>query len=150
MELKDKLVTDTVRFIAPNIPDTRLLAFDAAQQGKGFSFGDGKTNRYYVEGWNSADQSLSWDIRLAKTKKYNVVIKYLAGENSGGSFKLIIDNEKEFDFTVETNKNNIPITKNLFEIMLSDGVHTIEIKPTSITKQELMKLLELQLISSDK
>jgi hypothetical protein len=28
-----------------------ILAFDAEQHGKGFSFGDGKTNRYYLDGW---------------------------------------------------------------------------------------------------
>jgi len=148
--LKNKLMTDTVRFMSPNIAVTRLLAFDAMQYGKGLSFGDGKTNKFYVEGWKSTEQSLSWTIRSAATKKYNVVIKYLAGENSGGSFKLVVDKHTEFNFTVETNQDNTVITKKLMEILLNTGVHEIEIKPIAITKQELMKLLEIQLISPDK
>jgi len=150
LELNNKLLTDSIRFIAPNIPDVRLLAFDAIQHGKGFGFGDGKTNRYYVDGWKSVQQSLSWKVRLAKEDHYNVVIKYLAGETNGGTFKLIIDKNTAFDFTVEPNSDNTVITKKLSEIALREGVHEITIQPTTITKQELMKLLEIQLISLDK
>ena len=146
VELKGKLITDTVRFIAPDISTTRLLAFDATQHGKGFGFGDGKTNRFYVDGWKSMQQSLSWKLRSAKENHYNIVIKYLAGENSGGSFKLVIDNSTEMNFTVEPNENNAVITKQLTDVSLRNGIHEIEIKPTGITKQELMKLLEIQLI----
>jgi hypothetical protein len=39
---------DSMRFISPNIPLTRLLAFDARLHGKGFGFGDGKADRFYV------------------------------------------------------------------------------------------------------
>jgi hypothetical protein len=73
-------------------------------------------------------------------------MKYLAGENSGGSFTLVIDNGTEMNFKVEPNQKNEVITKQLTAILLSNGVHEIEIKPTGITKQELMKLLEIQLI----
>lgn len=150
IELKNKLSADTTRFIAPNIPLTRLLAFDATQHGKGLSYGDGKTNKFYVEGWKSVEQSISWTIRLLKEHRYRIVFHYLAGENSGGRYQLLVDKMHAFNFTVETNKNNELITKQLTEIMISEGVHTIEIIPTSITKQELMKPLELQLISLDK
>ena len=150
VELKDKLVTDTVRFISSNISLTRLLAFDATQRGNEFSFGDGKTNKFYVDGWKSVEQSLSWTMRLLKEGRYNIVIKYLAGENSGGNFKLIMDKGQEFNYTVETNTSNTVITKQLTGITLSADTHELEIKPTSVTKQELMKLLEIQLILSDK
>ena len=150
IELKNKAATDAVRFIAPNIPVTRLLAFDAVQHGDGLSFGDGKTNKFYVDGWKSMQQSLSWTMRLLKEGRYHVVIKYLAGDNSGGGFKLVMDNGHEFNYTVDTNANNALITKKLAEIAIGSGIHEIEIKPTGITKQELMKLLEIQLILSDK
>jgi len=149
VELKGNLATDSVRFIAPNIPLTRLLAFDAAQHGDGFGFGDGKTNKFYVDGWKSIEQSLSWTVRLVKEGHYSVVIKYLAGENSGGNCKLVLDKKTEFNFTVETNLNNTVITKKLTGFAIGAGVHEIEIKPTGIAKQELMKLLEIQLVSLD-
>jgi alpha-L-fucosidase len=150
LELSNKLVTDSVRFIAPNISSTRLLAFDATQHGKGFGFGDGKTNRFYVDGWKSIQQSLSWTVRLAKENHYNIVVKYLAGETSGGAFKLVIDKNTTFDFNVEPNSDNTAITKKLNDILLSTGIHEIAIQPTTITKQELMRLLEIQLVSLDK
>ena len=53
VELKDNIATDTVRYVSTNIPVTRLLAYDAIQHGKGFGFGDGKKDRYYVEGWTN-------------------------------------------------------------------------------------------------
>ena len=56
---KNGLQTDSVRYVSTNIPVTRLLAYDATQQGNGFAFGDGKRDRYYVEGWKSKDQNLS-------------------------------------------------------------------------------------------
>jgi len=150
VELKGKPATDSVRFIAPNVPLTRLLAFDAVQHGNGFSFGDGKTNKFYVDGWKSTDQSLSWTIRMFKEGRYNIVMKYLAGENAGGNFKLIVDKGTAFNFSVETNADNTVITKKLIEYTIGAGVHEIEIKPTGIAKQELMKLLEIRLIAADK
>ena len=66
LELNEKPAVDSVRFIAPNVMETRLLAFDAMLNGNGFGFGDGKTNRYYVDGWKSLEQSVSWKFRLSK------------------------------------------------------------------------------------
>jgi alpha-L-fucosidase len=150
VELKNKLKADSVRFIAPNIPLTRLLAFDATQQGKGFGFGDGKAGRYYVEGWKSLEQSLSWTMRTVIEKKYGLIIKFLATDSSGGTFKLIVDKTTAFDLTVEPGQTNGVVIKKAGDILLSAGIHEIEIKPTDITKQELMKLLEIQFISLDK
>lgn len=150
LELKTKPETDTVRFIAPNVPVTRLLAYDATQHGKGFGFGDGKTNRYYVEGWKKPEQSLSWNFRFAKPGRYTIMIKYLAGENSGGNCKLVIDEALDYNIAVEGNKNNQVITKTVGIVTASEGGHQFEIKPTSISKAELMKLLEIQLIPLDK
>jgi len=150
LELKTKPETDTVRFIAPDVPITRLLAYDATQHGKGFGFGDGKTNRYYVEGWKKPEQSLSWNFRFAKPGRYTIMIKYLAGENSGGNCKLVIDKALDYNIAVEGNKNNQVITKIVGIVTASEGEHQFEIKPTSISKAELMKLLEVQLIPLDK
>lgn len=43
LELSSPEKFDSVRYLAPNIPLTRMLAFDATLMGKGFGFGDGKT-----------------------------------------------------------------------------------------------------------
>src|SRR5215204_384322 len=38
MDIKNKLQTNSIRYVSSNIHLTRLLAFDATQQGKGFGF----------------------------------------------------------------------------------------------------------------
>jgi alpha-L-fucosidase len=151
VDLKGKLVTDSVRFVSPNIPVTRLLAFDALQQGKGFSFGDGKTDRYYVEGWKTKEQSLSWNLRTTASSDFRIVIKYLApAETAGGSYSFSAG-EYHFREFVETKKSNTSVvTKELGVITLPAGTHTINIAPVKIAKDELMKLLLRRSLISQK
>ena len=159
LEWDGKLVTYPVRLLAPNSLLDRLLAFDAKQNGRGFSYGDGKTNRYYVEGWKLKEQSLSWEFKSIRTADYKVRIKYLApAENAGGSYSLSLfknSNEAvtlEFqgEYLVDTvSKNTEVVTRDLGIIRITTGSHTLVIDPVSITGSELMKLLEIQLIRVD-
>ena len=73
-DLYASIEVDSVRFVTTDMP-TRLLAFDARQQGKGFSFGDGKTDRFYVEGWKTKDQSVSWSFRTSASANFRLVAK---------------------------------------------------------------------------
>ena len=151
VELKEKLVTDPVRFVAPNIPVTRLLAFDAVLNGKGFGFGDGKANQYYVDGWKLPDQSVSWTIRLMKPAIYKVVIKYIAGETCAGEYALLLDGtDVAGNKTIKNGKATEIITETVAEIPVKEGEHVLTLKPLIIQKAELMKLLEIQLILSVK
>jgi alpha-L-fucosidase len=151
VELKDKLQTDSIRHVATNIPVTRLLAYDATQQGKGFGFGDGKTNRYYVEGWKSKDQNLTWTFRTTEAADFRLVIKYLApAESAGGQYAMTLD-EKQFQADVVTdNDNTAVITREAGSVSLKPGLHKLTIAPVTINKSELMKLLEVQLIPGSK
>jgi alpha-L-fucosidase len=145
VELKDKIQTDSTRYIAANSKQTRLLAFDATQHGKGFSFGDGKTDRYYVGGWKNKDQYLAWSFRSATPATFKIVIKYLADENSGGNYLVQLGNFKKEHKVVGV--NNKVVTEEIGSVHLDAGTHEISIKPLDITKSELMKLLEVQLIT---
>lgn len=146
LELKGTMKADTVSFIAPNIPETRLLAFDAAQTGKGLGYGDGKAARYYVDGWTSKEQWLSWHVRTAAPAKYKMIIKYLAGADAGGTYAIDIDGVKK-EYTVsKSQKEASVITETLDEVTIKSGTHQVNIKPVTITGKELMKLLEIQLI----
>ncbi len=145
IDLQNKLQTDTVRYVATNILVTRLLAFDATQQGKAFSFGDGKTDRYYVEGWKRTDQVLTWDFRTSTPADYKVVIKYLApAETCGGVFALSV-NGYHLQDTVITGSG--VITRELGTVSFGTLINNLKIIPLDIAKTELMKLLEVQLIS---
>jgi alpha-L-fucosidase len=151
---------DSIHFIVPNTKQERFLAYDATQTGKGFGFGDGKTDRYYVEGWKAKEQSLSWEFRTIEKQNFKVVIKYIAPEEtSGGSYSVILNQNysastKEldrFNQNVSTDpKNTTVITRELGNISLTPGSYTLQIVPDSISKSELMKLLEIQLIPIDK
>jgi alpha-L-fucosidase len=147
VELKNKLQTDSIRIISTNIPVTRLLAFDAIQQGNGFAFGDGKTNRYYVEGWKSMNQTLSWNFKTTEPASFKLVIKYLApAETSGGKYNITLDG-KTLQEEVVTNPGATTVnTKEAGMVSLSPGIHKLSISPLYINTQELMKLLEIRLI----
>ena len=147
IELKNGLQTDSVRYVSTNIPVTRLLAYDATQRGKGFSFGDGKTDRYYVEGWKSKDQNLSWDFRTASPANFKLRIKYLApAETAGGMYAVSLDENFSQQYVIDGAKSTSVITKELGTVSLSPGIHKLNIAPLSFGKSELMKLLEVQLI----
>ena len=146
LEFSNKIETDPVRYLSSNISMTRLLAIDATQHGAGFIYGDDKTNRYLVQGWNNKDQSLSWTVRTTEDSRYRIMIKYLTSENSGGDYALKVDDAYEFGYTVNSEKNNNPIEQELAELTITAGTHTISLQPKNIKKAELMKLLELQLI----
>ena len=162
---KGQSFPDSIHFIVPNTKKERLLAFDAEQTGTGFSYGDGKTNRYYVEGWKSKEQILSWALRVINKipKNYRLIIKYLASEeSSGGKYLLhvdqlfntnwhIIKNKYSLTRTVITNaKGSDPIIEDLGTIQLGHGTYRVTIQPITIEKSELMKLLEVQLIPLEK
>jgi alpha-L-fucosidase len=144
LDFKNKIEVDTVRYVSTNIPVTRLLAFDATQHGKGFGFGDGKTDRYYVDGWKNKEQSLSFNFRTTTPSTFKVVIKYLADNNTGGTYNLTLD-KLNVEKQVIGQKQNKVTTEDIGQVKLEAGLHEVSIKPVDI-KTELMKLLEVQLI----
>jgi hypothetical protein len=147
IELKAPLRTDSVRVFPANIPQQRLLAFDAQLHGEKMGYGDGKTGRYYVQNWKSNTQWLSWTFRITKPAAFTINMKYLAGEGNGGSFVLQTGNHsKEIKITGSGSDTKVLTLKNMDTIELPAGTHELIIKPISIEKGELMKLLELQLI----
>ena len=129
LEWKANWLPDSSRLLAPNSTLDRLLAFDAQQNGKGFGYGDGKTNRYYVEGWKTKEQSLSWEFNTIRPGEYKIRIKYLApAESAGGSYSLsFFKNSVETtklesirQYQVETDpKNTVVITRDLDIVQLN-------------------------------
>ncbi|HUP10775.1 MAG TPA: alpha-L-fucosidase, partial [Niastella sp.] len=143
LELKGALKFDSVRVLSPNILQHRLLAFDAKLRGKDFSYGDGKAGKYYVQNWKSKDQWLSWTFRTTQPVSFTVNMKYLAGEGNGGTFVLQTGAfSKEIKIT-GSGSNTKVLTEEIGNITLPAGTHELTIKPVSIDKGELMKLLEL-------
>ena len=145
IELKEPLRTDSIQVLSPNISNHRLLAFDARLHGKNLSYGDGKADKYYVQNWKSTDQWLSWTFRTTQPATFTINMKYIAGEGNGGKFVLQTGTHtKEIKITGSGSDTKV-LTENIDTISLPAGTHELLIKPVSIEKGELMKLLELQL-----
>ena len=151
---KGQKVQDSLHLVVPNSKLERFLAFDAKQSGVGFNYGDGKTARYYVEGWKRMDQYLSWPFRVieGKPQKFRMIIKYLAPEEtSGGAYSVTLERNAEPYYqsvqTVSTDsKSTTVITRDLGIITLTNGTYLLKIVPASIPKAELMKILEIVMI----
>lgn len=146
LELGGHVKNDNMPFVAPNIPLSRLLAFDAIRSGQGLQYGDGKAGRYYVEGWKSPEQYLRWQFRTVEATQYKLVIKYLAGKEAGGRYSLdFLPDKKEYQVRNSPMEGEV-ITEELNTITLRAGVHDLEFRPVTVSGKELMKLLEIQLI----
>ncbi|WP_207512442.1 alpha-L-fucosidase [Longitalea luteola] len=145
LTIKGPLQSDSVRVLAANMAEHRLLAFDAQLHGGGFSYGDGKAGKYYVQNWKSNDQWLGWTFRTTQAGSFVVNMKYLTGEGNGGSFLLQTGNySKQIRITGSGSAANV-LQQHIDTISLPAGMHELQIKPVLIDKGELMKLLELQL-----
>lgn len=64
------------RLLQSEMGTSILLGFDAATQGNGFSYGDGKTARYYVDGLEKQGNSLVWDVRTDQPVEFQVNVRY--------------------------------------------------------------------------
>ena len=64
------------RLIETRWGDNPLLAFDARTEGSGFTYGDGKTARFYVEGLQQAGARLVWPVRATAAAPVHVRVRY--------------------------------------------------------------------------
>lgn len=64
------------RLLQPEYGKNILLGFDAKAVGTGFTYGDGKTARYYVDGLEKKGNSLQWNVRVDRPAKLSVDVAY--------------------------------------------------------------------------
>src|SRR5690606_11867080 len=134
-----------IRYIDNNITN-RLLAFDAMLSGKGLRYGDGKTNKYFVDNWKNKEQYLSWKLKSISSGKFKLQLKYIDEKDNSGIF-VITMGENEFIGEIKpSGQNNSLIVKEIGVVDIGAGVHEINIKPKNITGLELMKILEIELV----
>jgi alpha-L-fucosidase len=145
LDMKGDIETDSTRFVASNVP-TRLLAFDAELNGKGFTFGDGKAAAYFVEGWKTKEQSISWFFRCVEPTAFTVRIKYMTTTATAGEARIKVG-DKIFTETITPAANgNRIIEKELGTVKLDVAITEISLEAFSITGSELMKPMEIELI----
>lgn len=145
IEIEDTpLVADSTRLLSSST-NNRLLAFDAQLIGEGFKYGDGKANRFYVEGWKSTQQEIRWPVRALKPTKFKAVIKYTA-EQVGNNFELKINDKERTARTKKNLPNKSYALEELGEVVLDKQSTKIIVRSNNIKGDELMKLFEIQLI----
>ncbi|MDP4209001.1 MAG: alpha-L-fucosidase [Bacteroidota bacterium] len=146
LEMQGAIVADTVRLLSGSSVN-RLLAFDANLQGKGFKYGDGKTNKYFVENWKSKDQKVNWTVRFSAPVTYKVSLKYASSPEGEGTVKFLSDKKVVKTVPVQSKtKAGDVVTVDLGTFSLSAGSHELCLEPAEIKKSELMKLIEIELV----
>lgn len=145
LETKGTIETDPVRVLSSAGVTNQLLAFDAELLGKGFGFGDGKTDKYYVDGWRRKDQVVKWNFRLEQPATYKIRLRYLADDSDAGTYKFEIGSLVK-NGEIQSSAKSAVKTVDLGEVSLQPGTHSMQITPVDISKSALMKILEVQLI----
>ena len=145
MDMKQPVATDQIRLIDPR-SDNRLLAFDAQLKGSGFRFGDGKTDRYYVEGWTKTNQSVNWSFRLNESMDADLSIRYQVGQTSGGKILVSVAGQK-FTLDIKPSGERPEIrTVAVGQCQIPAGIQKLTIEPESVSGENLMQLFEVHIV----
>jgi hypothetical protein len=136
------------RLLATNVTTNRLLAFDAAANGRRIRYGDGKQARYYVAGLESPSDSLTWPVRLNDPAKFDVTLRYsTSNANQTGSYKLRVD-QKILQGTVKPTESATTMQDvALGTVQLYPGEYEIVLQPTNVPEAgvDLMNVFEVNL-----
>lgn len=124
--------------------DNQLLAFDAKLVGGGFGFGDGKTDRYYVNRWNKTSQTVNWPIRLNENMEAGLTIRFQVNEKSGGEVKIIVDDNTYFLEIQPSEKGDQIRMAEIGNCSMKAGFGEIKLIPQQITGNDLMQIFELR------
>ena len=144
IEMKSTVETDSIRLLSATSPN-RLLAFNAQLHGDGFRYGDGKTDRYYVDGWTKKDQSISWSFRLNEKATIELDVRYQADNQSGGVVNVSVAG-KNFRLEIKPSGGKSEIrTVSVGRCILNAGSHELILQPETISGKNLMQLFQVDL-----
>jgi alpha-L-fucosidase len=76
------------RLLLSDVPNNRLLAFDAQTSGKRLTYGDGKEGRYYVTGFGKNGDTISWKIRDNLPATFDMTMGYTIPQSGSCTIKI--------------------------------------------------------------
>ncbi len=119
----------TGRLLQASVAENVLLGFDAQALGAGFSYGDGKTARYYVDGLGKPGNALRWNVRVDEPSRFKVAIRYSSPESK---------THPEARFVVHLGERvlNAPVTGTSGE----HGITTLQVGELELKPGELQPL----------
>jgi len=134
--------TDINRLLQPQFPIDTLRAFDGVPHGK-LRYGPGKKTDDYVMDWTSG-KSISWPVRLNEQAKYEVLINYVATDDSAGGTFAVKLGAQTLNGVVKAGN---PQIESLGTVSLEPGVLEITVSPVQIAGNELFRLRSVTLKS---
>ena len=145
LQLKDiNYKTDGKRLLEPHATNV-LLTFDA-QLSKGLTPSDGKVYRNFIYNLTSADQSMTWHVRLLQPASYNFSVEFNKEKPSdSGTIILEIDGKPyKASYTPIQQASN---SEKLFvaKVKLSAGEHVIVLKGDQYKGGQYMRPMQLTL-----
>ena len=119
----------TGRLLQASVAENVLLGFDAEALGTGFSYGDGKTARYYVDGLEKPGNALKWNVRVDEPSRFKVAIRYRTPESK-------THHETRFVVRLGERVLNAPVTGSSGE----HGITTLQVGELEMKPGELQPL----------
>jgi alpha-L-fucosidase len=135
------------RLIDTAVGTNRLLAFDAQTRGAGFSYGDGKAARYYVDGLEAPKNALSWDVRSRNAgTEFTATVKYSTASPDtpvNTSFELTLGQQRLRGVIIPSNDPKTVQVAQLGRIRLPAKVPaalTLDISPDTSVKVHVFEV----------
>ncbi|MGH7980700.1 MAG: hypothetical protein ACREE6_15085, partial [Limisphaerales bacterium] len=135
--------TDTNRLLQPQFPADILRAFDCVPHGV-LRYGPGGISGDYVTDWTSPGDSVSWPVRLIEPARYEVLINYVATEDSAGGSFVVSLGPRTLHGRVKAGN---PRIESLGAVSLEPGPFEITVSAGQIAGHELFRLRGLELRS---
>lgn len=144
LRMNDQVESDSIRLLS-GTESNRLLAFDANLHGDGFHYGDGKTDRYYVDGWTRTSQTVSWPFRLNKKAAMEIAVRYQVDTRSGGRVNVFVAG-KSFILEIKPSEGKSEIRSVVLgQCTIPSGIQELTIGPELISGENLMQLFQVDI-----
>jgi alpha-L-fucosidase len=138
------------RLLSGQVAVNQLLAFDGQpSDAAGFTFGDGKTNNYWVAGFTDPKHAMSWDARLDVPVTFDVTVRYSTRAGSdGGTFDLEVGGHTLHGTAAATAGVTDVATADIGTVALPAGPAPVRLTPAAVRRTDLMSLFEVDLTPS--
>lgn len=118
----------------------------AQLHGQGLRYAYDKLIRDKITGWESSNAFLRWDIDVKRQGRYEVILQYGCPAADAGSRIQISGGEDSIELVVEpTPSIDVWRTSSVGFLSLQRGRSTLEIRPLSVAKKQVMALHEVRL-----
>jgi alpha-L-fucosidase len=137
---------DSGLYVADAAP-TRLHVFDGRLVGPGIVYSDGKRNNDVAIRWADTSSAVEWTVRVERRARYRVSLEYgsAARPDSAGRFEVTLGGQRLAGRVVPTEGGSTFAVRDVGEVVLQPGHHTIRVRRTDAGPGELMRLRRLVL-----